>query len=1073
MAYNSRRKTTGPTVSPHTPIRILTWPIAIILTILGQPGMILLPVGYLAARLTAQPPERGGKDPWGKMEGDPRAERSYRRMLAWFQPRMLLEEATGPVLPTAIGLGLIATWGQRAWWGILLQSTGLALWLLAWDAARRHAGSPVHEQALGWAAPQRKRMLIAGLAGLPALIILWVFAEQPLPGLGVPLTVMGVAAGLPGWRQARMMARRDRGAYERLMGWLRQCGKPPVGRPATVTDATRGEQADTYKVRTPDGADPWLDGKTLERLKPYAQADGLTLAFAPLKGDATGVRMILLPCPQPDRIPDADMRWWLQWDSCVTSTAWHSPIGLVEDFQPVTMDGTGGRAWRFRLTGVDDHAYARDWLQGADTDLGVQIHMTIIHDQGSPVCWLLDPDWRQTVRFDDAKALKGVARQVSHTGDAMEYLTLLVRAKKDRDLWTLALDKARLAPPVPDYDRIRTVASDDGWALDVTPLTLRPDSRGVTYYLPVDLRPAFGDARVADLLPERRPRGGGWQDRRMILVRERRGTSVTVPERLDGVTGRGEADRLLARTLVSRALCRVCKQACHVGDAVQESMAGGWSLWRVDVDLGAGLVPADVEKASTRLQGMLGVGFLLLDWTGQSSLAVWAGDVPPVDPARAREWARPASQRDLIMKRLDRAWMVSGVQGADGSAPRCVGLSPAPGGLVRADFRLPAGVGAEGALAKADRFRSSAGYVYVKPEDAPGAGVMRLLMGVREPLPRAVDADRALMAATGGHAWRELPFGVRDTGEPVTWNVDVSPHLLVTGTTGFGKSSTGQVLLESAVLKGWDLVVCDPNKGANDFLPLRDRCLAFATSLPATQAALRWVWDEMHRRVAWLKERGVGNVRDLPVGERPRMILVAVDEFNSLVGEPDRSKANPGNDPTIANANLRAQAANASRAAIGSYVCDLAAQARTAGIAVLLMAQAFSGGELDSLPSPGTLKRNMARLFLGNGNANGNVSQVNVRAANALIRSFGDMPKGRGVYEETGRRVVGVQCWWSGGPEAMAASVAAVPCVDALDLSGLMPAPPKLVGVVEEPEVVSEEPVEGETVSGSFDWSFD
>lgn len=1067
------RKTVVDTPSPHTPIHIVSWLLAIPLLLVHLPGMAVLAVGYAAARIAGHGPTLSGKDPWRNPAPNPgkeeKRDRSWNRCRTWYTRPV--DWVSGPQALVMLGASLLISAGQATVIMAWINIVGAFVWLSARDVTRRDGNGPIQERAVTWAPAQIPRMAIAGGVGLTVGLAGWLLAEWTFTAAAMPLLAAGLAGWIPPMRAANRTAKLDRTNWNLLDGWLHACDKPPVSKPRYLSGTKRHGDCMICRVACPQGSGEWIDGKAAQTLTPHAQASGYGVSFAPRADDATGVDMLLTPKDRPEwgSIGDEAMRVWAARDLADTAVAWHAKAGGIATWKRVSTEESKGRAWLFTVHGVDEAVMARDWLQGAPTDLGVTLGGRIMHDPGGRNNWLLDPDWPNTVTFDDRAALKGAARQVTKAEKASDYLGLLARSAADARLWEAALDKAKLGVPIIDYDHEVTIESNTTprWALTVTPMALNPRAYGVRDYLGVNLRAAFGDATVADLLPLPRPNGGGWQDRRMRFVREKRGADLTVPpQRLGDIRGTGIAEGMLATVLVSRALAELLKRPCYVAGGLQLSRSPRWSLWRMRVDLPTGVVPADLDRASARIRGALGAAFLLPDWTGDSSAELWVGDIPPMSPEDADQWTRPAAQRSLIMKRLDRAWSDAGVKGGDGSAPHCVELKAMDGGMVGAEFALPAGVSGEAAMARVDRFKGAAGYLYVRALDPPAAGRMRLIMGVDEPLPRAQDADWTLMGDRSKP--EELPFGVGEKGVAV-FAPKVSPHLLITGTTGFGKSSAGQVIMTSAVMKGWDLIVCDPTKGGNDFLSLERHALAFARDLDHTQAALDWTVKEMHRRMDLYGEHHLSNVRDLPADIRPKPLLVVIDEFNSLIGSPERSMANPGGDPTIANANLRAQARNRSRGRVGQDVCDLAAQARSAGIVLLLMAQALSGGELDLLPDPGTLKRNLARLFLGNGNAAGNVSQSNIRPANQLIRSWGDMPKGRGVYEETGRRVVGVQCWWSGGPEAMAAHVADLPPVEPLDLSDLLPARPKTIGVIDEPAEPAPVEVVKQDVDGFFD----
>ena len=1049
----------------------MQWPLylaavaaAAAITLFGWPGLTILPPAFIGIRLSATPPSMDGRDPWGQRCADrPGLQAAYERARAWgTRPG---EWFAGPFCLIAAGASCALAWNQSVWWGAPLQILGGALTGLMIDVTvRAPAGAPIRTSPVVWP-KDRRLMILAGVAGLPPAVIAAAITHDPATALACPLLAAGITGWWPGFRSNRRRAGDGKAAWNRLMERLAStAGKPPVPRPRAISSTTRMGDALRVRVVAGDGgARPWLEAKTVSTL---ADTPGPTLAISPVAGRRDQVDLIeLAETPDGPQEDDKAMQAALTWELNRACILWNKPMGRIDRLTRISQPQSPRPAWRFRIDGAEDPAViGRDWLQGRPDDLGRGIGMTVI--QSGQDYWLLPDDWEHTVRFDDHKALDGTDTSISSSPDASSRIRLILRYRSDRDVWERALP-AKLPQPLEKLDTETTVASPDGWALNLMETTIPSGAATVSDYIKAGpYLAAWGDAYVADMLPRLRPRGG-WSTRRMRFIRDLRALEgrrlPAPPDTLDGLRGSDPASALLAQVLVSRALAGLLKAPALVADARQCAGTGDWSLWTLRLETPAGIIPADIARAHARLAGALGVDFLLAEWTDNTHLMLWAGDRPPLEPAQADQWARPADQKRLIPRILDRAWSDAGVV-AGGDPPRCTGLKAAPGGLIQADFAMPAGLSATEAMDRIDRFRTAGGYQYARQLDSGDPSTLILLLGVHEPLPRAADADWKAMADRA-HT-RVIPFGVRDDASTAVLDPSVSPHLLIAGVTGFGKSSAGQVILSSMALKGWDLIVADPSKGANDFLPLKRVSLAFATDLPHTEAALAWAAGEMRRRVRLLAEYKVGNIRELPEDVRPPMLGVAVDEFNSLCATPDRQRPNPGSDPTIANLNLRIMEENRSRAAVGGYVCDIAAQGRSAGLVLILMAQALKADELGALPAAGTLKRNLARLFLGNGSPAGTISPNNIRDANRLIRGFGDMPKGRGVMEDTGRGVRGVQCWWSGGTGLMAERLSALPDREPLDLTGLMPAPPRQVGVSR----ATPEEVETQAVDG-FDWS--
>lgn len=1058
MAYvkHPRRGASGRTREPggglpsQGLVLAVVWLSAVMLTVFGLPGGVLLPVGYGVARLAGRGPDYAGRDAWKRpCPGSRRQwaqERSWRRLCRyWTRPALVVRD---PILVTGLGVGFVSAVRIQVWWMAVMHAMGVAWWLgMHAMAVAVDARTPVVVRPVAWSKPMVWRSLatlvVALAAGVPLAV--WVGALWPL---GVALVAAGVVARRGPARMAHVDAGVRRDMWLMVDRWLQGMERPPVMPPVMVRGVRAGERTMLVRFTVREGVRAWVDGKLAVRVAAGAQADGWRVAFTPAPGSERDVDMVLVPLETPDYrlIPLGDMRAWLMWDVALTGTQWHSFAPTVTGFRRVSTPDSGAGVWRFTLSFIDGTGMGvveRDWLQGADTDLGCHMHALVMADPaGSGVCWLLPDDWRQDPRIhvDDREGLRGVDHSFSATGSLLDYLSLTVRMKRDRRTWLNALDGVRgLMPPIIKYDTVTGVDGTGGWSVEAVQANA-PQGCSASRYALVDLRATFGDARIADLLPLRTERG--WSDRMMLFVHDLTGVP---PVRVDGVTGMMPGDVLVLQVIVQHALTAVYGRLMYVDRPVPLTMRTG--VWRVRVELPEGVTPADVQAKASRVQGALGCVFTLVEWDGLGAFRLWFGNMPGMESPKG--WRDDRDRRLLVRLRMEQAWLASKVTGVDGSSLTVRAVAAQPGGMLQVDFLLPQGVGSDRAIGRLDGFKTAAGFRYARVLDAPDAKTLRLLLGVDEPLPVSVDADWTLMADRS--QVRRLPFGVTDRGGVAVFDVDVSPHLMVSGTSGAGKSSVGQVLACDAVLKGWDLLVCDAEKGANDFLALKPYARGFATDLEHVYAMVEWTWREMKRRAMLLKSRGVNNVRDLPDGTGVRMLMLLVDEFNSLVGAPKRVMPNRGDDPSVTNMNLRIQWENMMRQRIGAHVCELAAQGRSAGIMLLLLGQSFTGDALAGVPDPSGLKRNLARLFIGQGEAAGNVSTANVQNANRLIRSFGTMPKGRGVFELLGRGVDGVQCWYSGGGMAMATHLEGLSPAGPLDVSGLLPAKPKQVGVVDDP----------------------
>jgi hypothetical protein len=137
-----------------------------------------------------------------------------------------------------------------------------------------------------------------------------------------------------------------------------------------------------------------------------------------------------------------------------------------------------------------------------------------------------------------------------------------------------------------------------------------------------------------------------------------------------------------------------------------------------------------------------------------------------------------------------------------------------------------------------------------------------------------------------------VPLGVnQETGQPVFLNRMQTPHLLIAGATGAGKTASGLVPFVAGNWGNQAHVVVVNGRGS-DFAPFAGqpnltlwpamRPLALIDPLAAFLTLLT---EEMYRRDAVLARYGVGSWSQLPAsaGESGEL-LVAVDEFLTVVG---------------------------------------------------------------------------------------------------------------------------------------------------------------------------------------------
>ena len=121
-----------------------------------------------------------------------------------------------------------------------------------------------------------------------------------------------------------------------------------------------------------------------------------------------------------------------------------------------------------------------------------------------------------------------------------------------------------------------------------------------------------------------------------------------------------------------------------------------------------------------------------------------------------------------------------------------------------------------------------------------------------------------------------IPFGVDEDGEELAWFPARTPHVLLTGTTGSGKTSAGHALVAQVAAHGWPVWVGDSKRV--EFLEFRDwpNVQVVAGSIPAQVALIYRAWELMEHRYE-LIESGRARVADF------EPLFVVLDEYAEFV----------------------------------------------------------------------------------------------------------------------------------------------------------------------------------------------
>ena len=136
--------------------------------------------------------------------------------------------------------------------------------------------------------------------------------------------------------------------------------------------------------------------------------------------------------------------------------------------------------------------------------------------------------------------------------------------------------------------------------------------------------------------------------------------------------------------------------------------------------------------------------------------------------------------------------------------------------------------------------------------------------------------EHAPYPGSADSAWNRIPLGVGANGE-VAWEPSFTPHMLITGGAGSGKSIVQRsIFLHLLQHKDkWSCVGIDP-KGV-EFTPYKEYEVVqeVATNLSDSVPLLRNVEQELHERYALMEKEGVSHFTYL--SSPPKALLVMID----------------------------------------------------------------------------------------------------------------------------------------------------------------------------------------------------
>ena len=207
----------------------------------------------------------------------------------------------------------------------------------------------------------------------------------------------------------------------------------------------------------------------------------------------------------------------------------------------------------------------------------------------------------------------------------------------------------------------------------------------------------------------------------------------------------------------------------------------------------------------------------------------------------------------------------------------------------------------------------------------------------------------------GSKEWDKIPIGVGIDGE-VAWDINFSPHILVAGKTGSGKSVVQRNMIFHAIQHNdkWCILGIDPKRvELGVYKKYRKTVIGIATELEDEVTVLRYALEEMNNRYRIMEElsaatgKTINNIASMP--DRPRNIMVMVDEAYQLMATDSSAKTDAAKEAN----NLHGEAAD--------IIGQIARLGRAAGVHLVLAMQ-----RPDAVVLKGEIKANIdARIAAG------------------------------------------------------------------------------------------------------------
>lgn len=140
--------------------------------------------------------------------------------------------------------------------------------------------------------------------------------------------------------------------------------------------------------------------------------------------------------------------------------------------------------------------------------------------------------------------------------------------------------------------------------------------------------------------------------------------------------------------------------------------------------------------------------------------------------------------------------------------------------------------------------------------------------------------DRAFFGDSPSHkTWNHFPLGLDGNDEEVIWDPTISPHLLLAGSCGSGKSVVQRNIIFHCIQNPdkWSVIGIDLKRvELSEYKNYDSAVESIAVTLEEASDSIADVHGRMFARYAEMEEQGVNNYQDL--ADAPRALMLVIDE---------------------------------------------------------------------------------------------------------------------------------------------------------------------------------------------------